>query len=146
MRGAHPIDAHGKWVDAMEKAQDLQIEAFIVSELNTNVKLPLYHRLVKSKIKDEFPSTHVVMATCKDEHDIPRRKCRVLVAEALGHERRIRKSGEDPYGIGSFTYITMDAPEVHKLTVILVCRPCAVNADACRGTIWKQQWAHAQQK
>ena len=84
------------------------------------------------------------MVKCKDEQDIPRQQGGVLVAAALGHERIIRKSGGDPDGMGSFTYITMDAPEGHKLTIISVYKPCAGNADASGGTIWKQQWERAQ--
>ena len=33
-----------------------------------------------------------------------------LVAAALGHERRIINCGGNPDGIGSFTYVMMDAP------------------------------------
>ena len=82
-----------------------------------------------------FPSAHVAMVTCKDKQEIPRRQGGVLVAAALGHERRIRQSGGDPDGMGSFTYVTMEAQEGHKLTIISVYRPCAGNADAYRGTI-----------
>ena len=57
-----------------------------------------------------------------DEQEIPRRQGVVLVAAALGHERRIIQSGGDPAGIGSFTYVTMDVPEGHRLTVISVFR------------------------
>ena len=48
--------------------------------------------------------------------------------------------------MGSFTYVTMDAPEGRKLTIISVYRACAGNADASGGTIWKQQWARAQKR
>ena len=81
-----------------------------------------------------------------DEQEIPRRQGGVLVAAALGHERRIIQSGGDPDGMGSFTYVTMDAQEGHKLTVISVYRLCTGNADASGGTIWKQQWAQAQKR
>ena len=60
-RWAHPTDAHDKWVEAMEKAKALQIGAFDLSELNTNVQLPLYQRFVKNRIKEGFPSSHVAM-------------------------------------------------------------------------------------
>ena len=72
------------------------------------------------------------MAMCKDEQDIPNIQG-VVVAAALGHERRIRKSGGDPDGMGTFTYVTMEATEGHKLTIILVYRPCAGNIDASGG-------------
>ena len=142
--GAHPTDAHDKWVEAMENAETLQIGAFGLSELNTNIQLPLYKRLVKARINGGFPSAHVAMATCKDEQEIPRRQGGVLVAAGLGHERIIRHSGGDPDGMGSFTYVTMEAQEGRKLTIISVYRPCAGNADTSGGTIWKQQWARAQ--
>ena len=48
--------------------------------------------------------------------------------------------------MGVFTYVTMDASGVHKLKIISVYRPCAGNVGASGGTIWKQQWARAQQK
>jgi len=86
------------------------------------------------------------MATFKDEQEIPRRQGEILVAAALGHKMRIRQSGGDPAGMGSFTYATMEAQEVHKLTIISVYRPCAGNAYASGGTIWKQQWARAQNR
>ena len=85
---------------------------------------------MKTRINGGFPSAHVAMATCKDEQEIPRRQGGFLVAAALGHERRIRQSEGDPDRMGSFTYATMDAQEGHKLTVILVYRPCTGNADA----------------
>ena len=44
--GAHPTDAHDTCVEAMENAETLKIGAFGLSELNTNVQLPLYKRLV----------------------------------------------------------------------------------------------------
>ena len=86
------------------------------------------------------------MATCKDEQEIPRRQGGVLVAAALGHERSIIQSGGDLDEMGSFNYVTMEAQEGHKLTIILVYRPCTGNADASGGTIWKQQWARAQKR
>ena len=94
----------------MENARDLQLGAFGLSELNTNLQLPLYQRLIKPRFKGGFPSSHVVMVTCKDEHDITKWQGVVLLAAALGHERRIINYGGGPDGIGSFTYVMMDAP------------------------------------
>ena len=107
--GAHPTDAHNKWDEDIKKAEVLQIGSFGLSELNTNVQLPLYKRLVKARINGGFLSAHIAMATCKDEQEIPMRKGGVLVAAALGHERRIRQSKGDPDGMGIFTYVTMEA-------------------------------------
>ena len=52
--GVHPTDAHDKWVEAMENTEALQIGDFGLSELNTNVQLPLYKRLVKARINGGF--------------------------------------------------------------------------------------------
>jgi hypothetical protein len=52
--GAHPTNAHDKWVEAMENTEALQIGDFGLSELNTNVQLPLYKRLVKARINGGF--------------------------------------------------------------------------------------------
>ena len=52
--GAHPTDAHDKWVEAMANAEALQIVDFGLSELNTNEKFPLYERLVKAIINGDL--------------------------------------------------------------------------------------------
>ena len=52
--GMHPTDAHDKWFEAMENSEALQIGAFGLSELNTNVQLPLYKQLVKAIINGGF--------------------------------------------------------------------------------------------
>ena len=142
--GAHPTYAHDKWNEAMEKARDLQLGIFGLSELNTNVQLPMYKRQLTARVKEGFPSSHVAMITCKDNQATSTKQGGVLLAASLGHERRIRNSGGDPEGMGSFSYVTMEAAAGNKLTVISVYRPCEGNAEASGGTIWKQQWSRAQ--
>ena len=128
----------------MQKVQDLQIGSFGLSESNTNVQLTLYQFLTKSRVKGGFPQFHVVMGACKDEMDSSKRHGGVLMEASLGHERRIRKSGVDQDGMGSFLYVTMEAAGGNKLTTILVYRPCAGRVDASGSTIWKQQWSRLQ--
>ena len=93
-------------------------------DLNTNVKFPLYQCLTKARFKGGFLQSRDVMGVCKNDSYIPTRQGGLLMAASFGHERRIRKSGCDQDGMGSFSYLIIEATGVLFFPYILGTTLC----------------------